>query len=1149
MFELFTEKALKVLLAAQDEAKRTGHNFVGTEQILIGIMEEKSGIGAKALINAGVDIMEVRKEIDDFIGRGSGFVTVEAPFTPRAKFILDQALEQAKSFNHSYISTEHILLALLDDEDGVANHILKTKLNVSLNKIRLCVLEELGQIIDAAGLEIALGQDEIDQRRQERYEQLAEKRRRTKQKKEEMERIRLLIKEYRSIMEKHNMKGVKMTTGDTVVSFPFDLEGYFDEKLNDSSTYALFSPSEEKELEQLEKEKFEKEDIERRKALGEVILRDTQFEKQLEAIFRKKFLEEQMMLIRTPAIEEFCTNLSREVAEGNIDPVIGRENEVDRVVQILTRRRKNNPILIGEPGVGKTAVAEALALKIYNEQVAASLVSKEVVVLDLGSLVAGTKYRGEFEDRIKRIMLEVKTKKNIILVIDEVHTLIGAGSAEGSLDAANILKPALARGELQCIGATTLEEYKKIEKDTALERRFQAVNVPEPSKEDCLKILKGLRITYESFHGVRLPDSTLQKTIELSSLYIKDRFLPDKAIDVIDEACSKVKIESLLSHFGLVSDLEVKLQKVLDDKDTAVRANEFEIAAIFRDSEMSLRTQIKSFLKSVDAPTSLIKAQDSLPVVDTEHVSSILSSWTGIPLNKVGKDESKKLLNLDKEMHTRIIGQYRAVEAICDSIKRTRVNLRNKKQPIASFLFCGPTGVGKTEVTKTLSEVFFGSEKAMVRFDMSEFMERHSIARLIGAPPGYIGYSEGGQLTEAVRRKPFSLVLFDEVEKAHPDVFNLLLQVLDDGRLTDAKGKTIDFTNTIIIMTSNLGSHNIQQSINRNREEEQEKLEKPSQGIIGDVLERNKFYKIFAKRFPEKAIKYKTVKDKNKLPKPIPDISDNIMEMQFTDKTGTEINLVDSTKIQIPKFEEEKTKNKKYKEEYERIKDLVMNEIKSFFRPEFINRIDEIIIFDKLRKPEVKEICNLLLKNFITEQRHLNNVIVIEDNVKEYVVDNGYDPLYGARPLRRSIDVNIKNIISNKILETPILTERKIIVLSCVDKKKVVAKMYPLPGFLLSPFNKDIVNSPENDKAIDAILKAYLDDSLSFFSRTINKHYMREENDTNKPENLESEEILIKESKEKFVKKLEDIRLAEKKNHKENNLDSKDNKVDSELLK
>jgi ATP-dependent Clp protease ATP-binding subunit ClpC len=912
------------------------------------------------------------------------------------------------------------------------------------------------------------------------------------------------VKEYREIMKKRGIKGVKVSKEFFEYEFNFDFDYHYNYDDTDLECYDdIFTPAEQKELAELQQQSDEFR---------------FQFAKQLGDIFNKKMEE---LPVPTPTLNEFTLNLSKQAVDGKLDPVIGREKEVERVVQILSRRRKNNPILIGEPGVGKTAVAEALALRIHNQQVASCLAKKEVAILDVGSLVAGTKYRGEFEERLKRIMSEVKAKKNLILVIDEVHTIVGAGAAEGSLDAANILKPALARGELQCIGATTIEEFKKIEKDPALERRFQPVIILEPSKDECLRILKGLRGTYERFHNVRLPNSTLKISIDMSSLYIKDRFLPDKAIDLVDEACSKVKIENLLTNYGFATSLENDLIRVLEDKDFAIRSQDFERASKLRDKEMVIRTQIKGFLKRSNAPDEVVDNQDTLPIVGSEEVSSILSSWTGIPLNKIGKDESKKLLNIEKEMHTRIIGQHRAVTAICDAIKRSRVNVRSKKQPIASFLFCGPTGVGKTEVTKTLANVFFGSETAMIRFDMSEFMERHTVAKLIGSPPGYIGYNEGGQLTEAVRRKPFSLILFDEVEKAHPDIFNLLLQVLDDGRLTDAKGKTIDFTNTIIIMTSNLGSQYIETALNKEKKDEKEENYSVSLGSTIEVEEedtKNKFLENVKIKLQNER------KDSSKKLKEVP------LEYQSLEE--------DLVGLSFSKLLSERDKKKQYDEEYEKIKELVNNEIKNFFRPEFINRIDDIVIFDKLRKEEVAEICTIMLKDLSNQMREDNAFLFVEDNAKKFVVDEGYNPVYGARPLRRSISQHIQSKIANATLETPLLTLKRLVMIKYDEVRKTRAIVYPLPSFVLSPFDKSIINCPENDSAVHYFiktLKKLINDGVNI-RKALSGYY--DNDDFYLQETEEKEEIKVLSAKKQFVESLDKIKIEDETtdNLEENNI-------------
>ena len=670
MFERFTEKAIKVVMLSQEESRRLGHNFVGTEQILLGLIGEGTGVAYKVLRSVNLTLKDARMEVERIIGRGSGFVAVEIPFTPRAKRVLENSIEESRDLGHGYIGTEHILLALLDEDDGVAWRLFDD-LKIDVEKLRADVL-------------MAIGADSSD------------------------------------------LNAVALVIGGE----------------DDDREYSL---------------------------------------------------------------EEYTTNITEQAKEGKLDPVVGRAKEIERVIQILVRRKKNNPVLIGEPGVGKTAVAEGLAQRIIQRDVPDILEEKEIVSLDIGLLLAGTKYRGEFEDRIKRIMEEVQNSETIILVIDEIHNLIGAGAAEGAVDAANILKPALARGELQCIGATTIEEYRKhIEKDQALERRFQPVNVPEPSVDETIQILRGLRNRYERHHMLRISDGALVAAAKLGAQFIADRFLPDKAIDLIDEASARVR----LSGCGLpkaAKDLDKELRELLQAKDIAIREQDFDEAGHCRDLEMEIRAQI----------TALIQRQEGLnknqakynPTVEEEDIAEIVAAWTGIPVSKVSKSETEKLLKMEEILHGRVVGQDKAVMAISRAIRRARTGLKNPNRPIASFIFSGPTGVGKTELTKALASYFFGSEDTMVRMDMSEYMERHNIAKLIGSPPGYVGFSEGGLLTEAVRRKPYTVVLFDEVEKAHPDVFNLLLQILEDGRLTDAQGRLVDFKNTLLILTSNTVSY------------------------------------------------------------------------------------------------------------------------------------------------------------------------------------------------------------------------------------------------------------------------------------------------------------------------------------------------------
>ncbi|MFN9608230.1 MAG: ATP-dependent Clp protease ATP-binding subunit, partial [Pseudanabaena sp.] len=788
MFERFTEKAIKVIMLAQEEARRLGHNFVGTEQILLGLIGEGTGVAAKVLKSMGVNLKDARIEGEKLSGRGYGFVAVEIPFTPRAKRVLELSLEEARQLGHNYIGTEHLLLGLIREGEGVAARVLEN-LGVDLSKVRTQVIRMLGETA-----EVSAGGG---------------------------------------------------SSGRT----------------------------------------------------------------------------------KTPTLDEFGSNLTQLAQDGKLDPVVGREKEIERVIQILGRRTKNNPVLIGEPGVGKTAIAEGLAQRISNSDIPDILQEKRVVTLDIGLLVAGTKYRGEFEERLKKIMEEIRTAGNVILVIDEVHTLIGAGAAEGAIDAANILKPALARGELQCIGATTLDEYRKhIERDAALERRFQPVMVGEPSVEETIEILIGLRQRYEEHHKLKIDDEALVAAARLSDRYISDRFLPDKAIDLIDEAGSRVRlINSQLPPAA--KDLDKELRQTLKDKDDAVRKQDFDKAAELRDKEIDLKQQIRALsqTKKTETPT-----EDAPEIrVTEEDIAYIVSSWTGVPVLKITESESVKLMQMEETLHSRVIGQDEAVKAISRAIRRARVGLKSPNRPIASFIFSGPTGVGKTELTKALASYFFGSEEAMIRLDMSEYMERHTVSKLIGSPPGYVGYNEGGQLTEAVRRRPYTVVLFDEIEKAHPDVFNLLLQVLEDGRLTDSKGRTVDFKNTLLIMTSNVGS---------------KVIEKGGGGLGFDFAASQ-----------EDAL-------------------------------------------------------------YTRIRSLVNEELKQYFRPEFLNRLDEIIVFRQLTKPEVKEIADLMLNEFFKRMLDKNIVLTVTERFKDLLVQEGYNPSYGARPLRRAIMRLLEDSLAEEIL-------------------------------------------------------------------------------------------------------------------------------------
>jgi len=804
MFERFTEKAIKVIMLAQEEARRLGHNFVGTEQILLGLIGEGTGVAAKVLKSLGVNLKDSRIEVEKIIGRGSGFVAVEIPFTPRAKRVLELSLEEARQLGHNYIGTEHLLLGLIREGEGVAARVLEN-LNIDLTKVRTQVIRMLGETAEVG-------------------------------------------------------TGASTTKGN----------------------------------------------------------------------------------LKTATLDEFGTNLTKLASESKLDPVVGRHSEIDRVVQILGRRTKNNPVLIGEPGVGKTAIAEGLAQRIQTGDIPDILEDKRVLTLDIGLLVAGTKYRGEFEERLKKIMEEIKSAGNVILVIDEVHTLIGAGAAEGAIDAANILKPALARGELQCIGATTLDEYRKhIERDAALERRFQPVMVGEPSIEDTIEILKGLRERYEQHHRLKITDAALEAAAHLGDRYISDRFLPDKAIDLIDEAGSRVRlINSKLPPEAKQIDKE--LRQIQKQKEESVRDQNFDQAGQLREKEIELSAKIKEVLENKkestskdqsDIDTNSVKNDSKLlqnPLVSEEDVAHIVASWTGVPVQKLTETESVKLLNMEETLHQRLIGQDEAVKAVSRAIRRARVGLKNPNRPIASFIFSGPTGVGKTELTKSLASYFFGSEEAMIRLDMSEFMERHTVSKLIGSPPGYVGFNEGGQFTEAVRRRPYTVVLFDEVEKAHPDVFNLLLQLLEDGRLTDSKGRTVDFKNTLIIMTSNIGS---------------KVIEKGGGGLGFEFS------------------------------------GDSVEDSQ-----------------------------------YNRIKSLVNEELKQYFRPEFLNRLDEIIVFRQLTKNEVKEIAEIMLQEVFVRLQDKGIKLNVTDAFKERLVEEGYNPSYGARPLRRAVMRLLEDSLAEEVL-------------------------------------------------------------------------------------------------------------------------------------
>ncbi len=809
MFERFTEKAIKVIMLAQEEARRLGHNFVGTEQVLLGLIGEGTGVAAKTLKSMGVNLKDARAEVEKIIGRGSGFVAVEIPFTPRAKRVLELSWDEARQLGHNYIGTEHLLLGLIREGEGVAARVLEN-LGVDLNKIRANVVKMLGE-----------------------------------------------------------SKPQSVSSG--------------------ASSSSSSSGGKTK----------------------------------------------------TPSLDEFGRDLTLAAQELRLDPVVGREKEIERVIQILARRTKNNPVLIGEPGVGKTAVAEGLAIRIVNAEVPDILDGKKVIQLDMGLLVAGTKYRGEFEERLKKIMDEIRQSGNIILVIDEMHTLIGAGAAEGAIDAANILKPALSRGEIQVIGATTLDEYRKyVEKDSALERRFQSVLIDEPSEDESIEIIKGLKPKYEEHHKLVISDDAIVSAVKLSSKYITDRFLPDKAIDVIDEASSKVRLKvSNLSPEG--KELEKELRSIIKEKEDAIRNQEFEKASQLRDDEAEMKDRIREMAQAYREEHEANK-----PTVTSENVAEVIATMTGVPVTKLTEGESERLLKLEDTLHERVIGQHDAVVAISKAIRRARVGLKAPNRPIGSFIFAGPTGVGKTELAKSLAEAVFGSEDNMIRVDMSEFMEKHSTAKLIGSPPGYVGYDDGGHLTELVRKKPYSVILFDEIEKAHPDVFNIMLQILDDGRLTDAKGRHVNFKNTIIIMTSNVGASMI----------------------------------------------------------------------------------TTTSKLGFSTAEDES------KDKYEKLKDTVSEEMKKSFRPEFLNRIDETIVFSHLSQEEIRQIVDLMLKDLFKRLAERELSIEVTDEVKDHLSKNGYSEAYGARPLRRLIQRKVEDMLAEEILSGK-YTAGDTIILKLVDDK------------------------------------------------------------------------------------------------------------------
>jgi ATP-dependent Clp protease ATP-binding subunit ClpC len=787
MFERFTERARQVVVLAQDEARALKHNYIGTEHILLGLLREEEGLAARVLESLDITVEEVRAQVARIVGQGDEVTTGQIPFTPRAKKVLELALREALSLGHNYIGTEHILLGLVRENEGVAARIL-LDFDADAEKIR----NEIIRMLSGPG------------RRQQ---------------------------------------------GGTASGPP-------------------------------DKSKSSK------------------------------------------LLDQFGRNLTKLAAEGKLDPVVGRQTEIERVMQILSRRTKNNPVLIGEPGVGKTAIVEGLASRISSNNVPELLKNKQIYTLDLAALVAGSKYRGEFEERLKKVMKEITQRGDIILFIDELHNLVGAGAAEGAIDAASILKPALARGELQTIGATTLDEYRKyLERDAALERRFQQVRVDEPSVDDTVQILRGLRDRYEAHHRCKITDEALHAAASLADRYIQDRHLPDKAIDLVDEAASRMRIKTMTAP-PRYRELEEEIEKVRKDKEDAIENQEFEKAASLRDKERKL-TQKKRELEESWRENE----GEEQPEIAEEEIADIVSMWTGIPVFKLTEAETQKLIRMEDELHKRVVGQHEAIVAVSKSIRRARAGIKDPKRPTGSFIFLGPSGVGKTELARTLAEFLFGDEDALIQVDMSEYMEKHSVSRLVGSPPGYIGYDEGGQLTEAVRRKPYSVVLLDEIEKAHPDVFNILLQILEDGKLTDSQGRKVDFRNTIVIMTSNIGAA----SISKNQ----------------------------------------------------------TLGFSIGDESGLS---------------------------YDDMKDRVMGELKRVFRPELLNRIDEVIVFHKLAKEEIKTIIDLLLKR-LREQMALHEAsIELTEDAKEMLVDKGYDPAMGARPLRRAIQRHIEDPLADFVL-------------------------------------------------------------------------------------------------------------------------------------
>ena len=784
-FEKFSERARRVLSLAQEEAQRFNHNYIGTEHILLGLVRENEGTAAKVLGGLGIELNKIRSAVEFIIGKGDTAASGEIGLTPRAKKVIELAVDEARRLNHHYIGTEHLLIGLMREGEGVAAGVLES-LGVTLDKVR----GETNSVLNKGG---------------------------------------------------RSSKGRSTSKAST----------------------------------------------------------------------------------KTPTLDQLGVDLTEKANDGKLDPTVGREKEIERVTQILSRRTKNNPVLIGEPGVGKTAIVEALAQRIASDDVPGTLQGKRLVTLDMGSLVAGTKYRGEFEERLKKVIEEIKSAGNCVLFIDEIHTMVGAGAAEGAVDAANILKPSLARGEMQTIGATTLDDYRKyVERDPALERRFQPVRVEEPSVDETVEILRGVKEKYEEHHQLEIADSAIQSAASLASRFIADRFLPDKAIDLIDEASSRVRIHHSMAPISVKEATQV-LDSVRKEKDEAISGRQYEYAAELRDKEVSLSEKLEDIKKEWEEEKG-----DQQPIVEEENIEEVVSMWTGIPVTRLAAAESERLIKMEEALHKNVIGQEEAIETVSKAVRRARSGLKNPKRPTGAFIFLGPTGVGKTYIVKKLAEFLFGSEDSMIRLDMSEFMERHAVARLVGAPPGYIGYDEGGQLTEAVRRKSYSVILLDEIEKAHPEVFNILLQIFDDGHLTDSKGRKVDFRNTIIVMTSNIGS---------------------------DLIRQDR-------------------------------------SLGFNARTeGSQDEEV----------------------AYNRMKDNVLDEVKHFFRPEFLNRIDGTVVFHALSRDHMEDIVNILMQEVASNLLEKGISLEVTDPAREWLAEEGYDPTFGARPLRRLIQDTVEDKLSD----------------------------------------------------------------------------------------------------------------------------------------